>query len=173
MTVIADCGHLDRLDNTFIMNDVFIHVFWSRWLWNVLFTLSSDTETVCNIISDAHGFRQSALFTDIKYALDQSWLISLNHHHQLGVNRLKVTICLSINPCDQNLTTVLLSAEFGCLMQLMRAGHVIYRESEQLDQCYYSFHSYFHFSQGFSHFVLFFWSVGNIYYKSVHLDKCY
>ncbi len=24
MTVIADCGHLDRLDNTFIMNDVFI-----------------------------------------------------------------------------------------------------------------------------------------------------
>lgn len=102
------------------------------------------------------AFRQSALFTNIKYALDQSWLISLNHHHQLGVNRLKVTIRLSINPCDQNLTTVLLSAEFGCLMQLMRAGHVIYRESEQLDQCYYSFHSYFNFSQGFSHFVLFF-----------------
>ncbi len=26
MTVIADCGHLDRLDNTFIMNDVYINV---------------------------------------------------------------------------------------------------------------------------------------------------
>lgn len=57
---------------------------------------------------------QAALFTDIKCFLDQSWLISLNHHH-FGVNRLKVTFGLSINPCNQNLTPVLLSAEFGCM----------------------------------------------------------
>lgn len=53
---------------------------------------------------------QSALFTDIKCFLDQSWLISLNHHH-FGVNHLKVTSGQSINPCNQTLTSVLLSAE--------------------------------------------------------------